>query len=493
MNVPVPQNSGMPEPITLDPSDWDAFAALAHEMLDEALAHTRGVGGRPAWKKMSEDVRVRLSSEELPKAGQGEREVFEQFVNDVQPFANGSTSPRHFGWVHGNGFPYAMMAEMLAAEMNAHLAGYDQAPAMVERKVVEWLREIMGFPESTSGLLLSGGSMANFTGLAVARNAQADFDIRKDGLVGAPKMIVYGTSETHSWAKKSVEVLGLGSRCYRQIDVDEEHRMDLDALTAAIQTDRAAERQPAVVIGTAGTVNIGATDDLDALANICAEEGLWFHVDGAFGALLAVTEKYRGIVKGMERADSVAFDLHKWMYFPFEIACLLVRDAGKHRATFSQSASYLATLERGVAAGGFPFADLGLELTRGFKALKAWMALKAYGLDRFGEIIERNVEQARILSRLVQESPELELLAPVPLNIVCFRFLKHGLSESELDAFNLEILLQIQEQGIAIPSSTVLGGRFAFRVCIVNHRTTERDLTELVAAVTRIGTNLLVG
>lgn len=469
--------------ISLDPENWAEFRQLAHRMVDQALDHVQSVDDRPAWQQMGGDVRARLSDSSIPWQGEGEAAVYEQFLADVQPYANGSTSPRHFGWVHGNGFPFAMMAELLASEMNAHLAGYDQAPAMVERQVVEWMRQIMGFPEGASGLLLSGGSMANFTALAVARNAQAPYDIREEGLRPLPRMMVYGATETHSWAKKSIEVLGLGRQSFRQIPVDEHYTMDIARLRGAIEEDIAIGRQPAVVIGTAGTVNTGATDDLNALADLCEERGLWFHVDGAFGALLAVSKNYRHVVAGMERADSLAFDLHKWMYLPFEIACLLVRDGAMHRAAFSQSASYLATLERGVAAGGFPFADLGLELTRGFKALKAWMSFKAYGLEKFGALIERNIQQAQFFADLIRKEPELELMADVPMNIVCFRYRDSRLTEDQLDVLNVEILLRLQEEGIAIPSSTTIDEHFAIRLCIVNHRTKEADLIAIVASI----------
>ncbi|HWD39507.1 MAG TPA: pyridoxal-dependent decarboxylase, partial [Fimbriimonas sp.] len=242
--------------------------------------------------------------------------------------------------------------------------------------------------------------------------------------------------------------------------------------------------RPAVILGTAGTVNTGATDDLNALADIAAEEDLWLHIDGAFGALAAISPNLSQTVRGMERADSLAFDLHKWMYLPFEIACLLVRDGDVHRAAFTQSASYIAPSERGVIAGGLPFADLGIELTRGFKALKAWMCLKSYGFDKMAALIDQNVEQARLLASLVEAHPELELMAPVPLNVVCFRY---KAPQDGVDRFNEEILYLIQERGIAVPSSTILNGAYCLRACFVNHRTKMEDVPDLVRAVVEIG------
>lgn len=465
----------------LDPRDWDAFAALAHRMLDETLDGLRGLSQRPAWQPVPGGIAGQIRDEPLPRSPQGEEAAYEDFRRLVEPYPNGNRGPRFYGWVQGNGFPYASMAEFLATSLNPHMAGFHQAPALVEAKVVEWLRELMGFPAGSSGLLLSGGSMAGTTALAVARNRDAGWDVRAEGLQGErPLLTVYGSTETHSWAGRAVELLGLGRRSLRCVPCRADFTMDVAALRRALAEDRAAGLRPVAVLGTAGTVNTGATDDLEALADLCAEERLWLHVDGAFGALAALSRKLRPRVRGLERADSLGFDLHKWMYLPFEIACLLVRDGEAHRAAFAQTASYISALDRGTIAGGLPFADLGVELTRGFKALKAWMALKAYGVDAFARLIEQNVEGAQYLAERVAAEPRLELKAPVPLNVVCFR---HRGS----DELNREILLQLQERGLAVPSSTVLDGAFCLRVCLVNHRTRRSDLDDLVRDVLELG------
>ncbi|MBD0321508.1 MAG: amino acid decarboxylase, partial [Gemmatimonadetes bacterium] len=359
------------------------------------------------------------------------------------------------------------------------------APARVEHEVLRWLAGLMGMP-GASGLLVSGGTMASTVGLAVARHARAGFDVREEGLQGGrPRMTFYGSTETHGWAKKAAELLGLGHRSFRRIETDGERRIRMDALRDAVRRDRDEGHHPFCVLGTAGTVNTGATDPLDALADFCAEEGLWFHVDGAFGALAYLSERLRPRLAGMERADSLGFDLHKWGYLPFECACVLVRDADAHRDAFSVTGAYLAVAERGVIAGGLPFAERGVELTRGFKALKVWMSLRAYGVDKLVRLIEQNVDQSAYLAERVRAHPELELLAPVPLNVVCFRF--RGAEEERLNAINEEILLRLQEDGIAVPSSTVLEGRFALRAANTNHRTRRADLDALVDAAARIG------
>ncbi|MEA2552050.1 MAG: aromatic-L-amino-acid/L-tryptophan decarboxylase [Fimbriimonadaceae bacterium] len=477
--------------LTLDPDDWESFRALAHRMVDDALDEIRTIRSKPAYVPPPAAIKARILEEPVPTEPQGEEAVYNQFLTDVFPYRNGNIGPRFFGWVMGNGFPMGFMSDMLAATMDPHMAGLNQSPRFVEEKVIDWFRELMGFPTTSSGLLLSGGSMANLTGLAVGRYVKAGFDVKDRGLWDRPMMTVYGTEETHSWAKKTVELFGMGDQSLRRVNSHSDFTMDVDSLREAIRKDKRAGHQPIAVLATAGTVNTGATDDMNAIADLCQEEGLWMHVDGAFGALAAISPKLKHLVRGMERADSVAFDLHKWMYLPFEIACLLVRDGEAHHATFSNSATYLQIFDRGVVAGGIPFADRGIELTRGFKALKAWMSIKAYGLPRFANLIEQNVGQAQYLASLVEAAPELELTAPVPLNILCFRFVASGLSLEEQNTVNQEILYRLQERGIAVPSSTVLDGRFCIRAALVNHRTKREDLHILVDGVIALGQEIL--
>jgi glutamate/tyrosine decarboxylase-like PLP-dependent enzyme len=484
----------MPPPFeeTLDPADWGQLRALGHRMVDDMMDYLEGVRERPVWRPVPAETRAALD-EPTPRGPTDPAEVYRQFREHVLPYPNGNIHPRFWGWVMGTGTPLAMLADMLASGMNPHLAGYDQSPALVERQVIHWMADLLGFQAESSGLLVSGGSVANLVGLAVARNAHAGFDLRAEGLQrpNTPRLLVYGSSETHSWSKKACELLGLGDSALRRIRVDDQYRVDVPALRAAIAEDRAAGHRPICVIGNAGTVNTGATDDLQALASICREERLWFHVDGAFGAFAALAPSLRATVAGMERADSIAVDLHKWGYLPFEVGLALVRDAEAHRATFTTSSRYLDATPRGIVAGGFPFADLGVQLSRGFRALKVWMSLKAQGADAWGRLVEQNVAQARHLSARVQAEPRLELVAPAPLNVVCFRYVAPGLDAAALNAVNEEILLRVQERGIAVPSSTVLGGHFALRVAITNHRSRLADFDLFVDAVLDIGSQLI--
>lgn len=476
----------------LDPADWDAFRALGHRMVDDMVEYLAGVRERPVWRPVPAEVRAALDTP-VPLEPADPAAVYQEFRRNILPYPTGNIHPRFWGWVMGTGTPLAMLADMLASGMNAHLAGYDQSATLVEHQVLRWLAELLGFPPETSGLLVSGGSMANLVGLTVARNTRAGFDLRAHGLQhpGAPRLVCYGSSETHSWAGRAAELLGLGRSGFRRVPVTAEYAVDLTALRAAVADDRAAGRRPFCVIGNAGTVNTGATDDLTALAAFCREEELWLHVDGAFGALAALAPALKPVVAGLERADSVAIDLHKWGYLPFEVGCVLVRDRQAHRESFATTASYLAPTTRGIVAGGLPFADLGIQLSRGFRALKVWMAFKTHGARALGRIIEQNVAQARYLETLIAADPRLELLAPVPLNVVCFRFAAPGLGEAELNPLNQEILLRIQERGLAVPSSTVLDGRLALRVAITNHRSRRDDFELLVDAVVETGRRVL--
>lgn len=475
----------------LDPQDWDKLRALAHRMVDDAVDYLRDVRERPVWRPLPESVAADLTKP-APTGPSSLDRVYAEFRESVLPYPMGNIHPRFWAWYMGSGTVTGALADFWAAVMNCNLGGGHHAPNRVEAQVVGWMKRIVSFPDEAGGLLTSGGSMANFVGLAVARDAGAETDVRARGMQAEPKpLAVYASGEVHSSNQKAVELLGLGSKGLREVPMHEDFTIDVTALGDRIRQDRNDGWRPVAVIGSAGTVNSGAVDDLDALADLCQEEDLWFHVDGAIGAVGVLSETVRPLLRGMERADSVALDLHKWLHIPFEAGCALVRNPEAHRRTFSLVPEYLEHGDRGIAGEDLWFSHYGLQLSRHFRALKVWMTIKEHGLERLGRMITRNVDQARYLGRLIDRQPDLHLLAPITLDIVCFRFDPGGLDEPALEALNHEILLRLQEEGTAAPSDTRLGGRYCLRVAVANHRTKNEDLDLLVPEVLRLGRGLV--
>ncbi len=456
----------------LDPKDWETFRRDAHRALDAAFDALRTVRDRPVWQSVPADIRARFD-EPMPLAPSSFSAVIDEFEQTIAPYPIGNQHPRFFGWVHGSATPSAAVADALASILDANLGGRDHAAIYVERQVLRWFAALFGLPEDAGGLCTLGTSAANLLAIVTARSRTS----------GNEKLVGYTSASAHLSLRKAFEATGLGAPALRMIPTDADHRIDLAALAQTIASDRARGERPFLLIGCAGTVGVGATDSLDALAEIAAREHLWFHVDGAFGALTALAPSLRERLRGIERADSIAFDFHKWLRVPYDAGCLIVRDPRHLTDAFSVNESYLAHAERGPGAGSPWFGDLGLDLSRGFRALKVWFALKEHGADTLGASIEHNVASAARLRELVDADPLLERLAPVPLNIVCFRYRAPGLHGEDLDAFTLELAMRIGESGRAVVSTVPLPGGIALRACITNHRTTEEDLDELLAAV----------
>ncbi|MEJ0071551.1 MAG: pyridoxal-dependent decarboxylase [Pseudomonadota bacterium] len=474
-------------PTSLDPADWAAFRAQAHRMLDDMVDFVAQVRERPVWQPVPDAVKQRLA-EPVPALPTPLAEVYRQFQELILPYATGNIHPGFLGWVHGSGTPTGMLAEMLAAGMNANVGGRDHGAVYVERQVIEWCRSLFDFPEGASGVLVTGTSMANLIGLLVARTDRLGTATRADGIGDAgQRLVAYCSSAAHGCIAKAMEIGGLGTQALRLIAVDDHHRMDVAALARTIAADRRNGLTPFLVVGTAGTVDIAAIDDLGALADLCAAEDVWFHVDGAFGAMAQLSPALAPRLAGIERADSLAFDFHKWLHVPYDAACILVRDGALHAQTFASSAPYLARVPRGLAAGAPWFCDYGPDLSRGFRALKVWFTLKEYGTARLGAAVLQNCRLASRLAERVAATPELELLAPVQLNIVCFRYRHPRLSEAQLNSLNADLVADLQQSGIAAPSTTLLDRRLAIRVNITNHRTDEATLEALLGAVVARG------
>jgi aromatic-L-amino-acid decarboxylase len=477
---------------TLDPQDWAALRALGHRALDDAMDYMESLRERPAWEHAPARVKAHFDGPP-PAEPQPIEDIYREYVEYVQPYQLGNSHPRFWGWVLGSGTPMGVLAEMLAAATDSVSGIYSYVSNnYVELQVLDWCKEMLGYPLSAGGLLTSGCSASNLIALAVARNAGAGFDVRGEGLAGR-RLTIYCSAEAHSSLTKAVELLGMGTRSLRRVPTDDLLRIDLASLAKMVTRDREGGLLPICVVGVAGTTNTGSIDDLPALADFCTREGLWFHVDGAFGAWAAIAPASRHLVAGMERADSLAFDLHKWMNLAYPVGCVLVRDAVAQRRTFSLTPSYLAhgEGERGLTGVDVPWlSDYGFELSRGFHALKVWMALKEHGADKFGRLIQQNIDQARYLASLVEATPELELALPVALNIVCLRYVRPGLDDAALDDLNKRIELELQERGIAVPSVSTIGGRKYLHVAVANHRSRREDFDLLVREVVRLGGEL---
>ena len=469
-------------PITLDPSNWKGFRGQAHEMLDDMVDYLENVRERPVWQSIPTAVRTWFRGG-VPVLPMDLGRVHEEFMQNVLPFAAGNVHPGFMGWVHGGGTPVGMLAEMLAAGLNANLGGRDHAPVEVERQVVSWVREIFGFPEEATGLFVTGTSMANLIAVVVARDSELGFQVRRDGVAAnSRRLAAYGSSAVHGCIAKAMDISGVGSDSLRKIATDSRHRIDVEALQQAIHNDRRDGFTPFLVVGSAGTVDTGAIDDLAALADLCQREKLWFHVDGAYGALAMLAPDIALRLRGIERADSLAFDFHKWGHVPYDAGFILVRDGQLHQQSFESSPAYLKREVRGLA-GGAPWpCDFGPDLSRGFHALKTWFTLKVHGIQTLGAVISQTCEMARYLESLIAESAELELLAPVELNIVCFRY-----RTEDSDRINAQIVLDLQECGSVAPSTTSLNGRLAIRAAIVNHRTSRSEIRTLLTETLALG------
>lgn len=487
-------SKAMPIEKTLDPEDWESMRALGHRMLDDMLDYLKTVRQHP-WRHAPNKIKAHFN-ESLPLDPHRPEEIYEEFLEYVLPYPMGNIHPRFWGWVGGTGTVYGAFAEFMAATMNiggcGNLAYY--SANYVEKQVIDWFKEMLGFPPSASGILTSGCSAANLIGLAVARNTKSGYDLRKEGInTKSSKMVLYASDEIHSSIQKAVELLGLGSNALRLVPINEYFQIDIKALEKIILEDRKNGYLPFCVVGAVGTTNTGAIDDIEALADICQRENIWLHIDGAFGAWAALAPGERHLVTGIERADSLAFDLHKWMYMQYEIGCILVRCEEDHRKAFSLTTAYIDHGEgdHGMTGRDLPWlCDYGFQLSRGFRALKAWMSLKEHGTRKYGQLIQQNINQARYLAELVENAPELELAAPVTLNAVCFRYTKKGLDDASLDELNKRIEIELQEQGIAMPSTTTVRGKCVLHVVNTNHRSRREDFDVLVREAIRIGKDL---
>jgi aromatic-L-amino-acid/L-tryptophan decarboxylase len=466
----------------------DQREQLGRAALDWVLDWFAKTGSRRLYPDVTAESLDRAVAEPLPQAPQDPRAVLAQFAGEVAGGSRDNGHPRMFGYVQSSGSYVGTLADFLASALNQNVTSWRSAPAatVVERRVIEWMKEIVGLPASGDGLLVSGGSMANLVGLAAA-TASAHPEVARRGVRALPgDPVIYASEAVHMSIPKAAAIVGLGRDAVRRIAVDADRRLLPEALDGAIEEDRRAGRVPICVVANAGEVNTGAVDPIAAIADVCGRHRVWLHADAAYGGFAALAPSVREAFAGLGRVDSMSLDPHKWLFMPVDGGCVLVRDAGALRRAFSYAADYVDV----VAAADmseYAFWDYGPELTRRFRALKIWMAMKTFGLDAIGRAVDRNVALARRLGELIDAAPDFERLAPVPLSIVCFRF--RGGPDPEnaaaLNEFNRELMLRVQRAGHSYLSNAMIDGRFALRACIVNHRTDEADLLELLDEIRR--------
>ena len=468
----------------LDPTP-DEIGDWGNSVIQLMAEYLGGLRDHKVYRHISSrDIRDSLDPA-LPTKGIDFDALLKVFRENIIPFSRQNAHPRMFGYVQSPGTPLAAFADLLASTLNANLTVWRSAPAPVEleRLTIDWIRQILGFNAQAGGLFVSGGSMANLAAIAAARQAKDD---------SSGRLRIYASSETHFSIAKAAALLGIGRENVRFVAVDECFKIRVDDLVAKITADLEAGYLPFCVVANAGTVNTGAVDPLAEIREIADRFQLWMHVDGSYGAFAVLAKSARKLFAGLERADSIALDPHKWLYLPVDVGCVIYRAPEIARAAFAHEAEYTRIIGE-KADEAFAFWDYGPELSRRFRALKVWMLLKGVGLDSLGEAIESNLACARYLESMVRASDDFEMVAPVELSIFCFRHVPVQLrnkSPQAIDAFNERLLIALQRDGSSYLSNATLAGRFALRGCVLNYRTTLRDMEILLDDLRRVAGSL---
>jgi glutamate/tyrosine decarboxylase-like PLP-dependent enzyme len=479
-------------------------------VVDLIADHLSTLPDEPVFAPFPADRVQSLLSTPPPQNPASPDDILRLFQETVEPFPFGNGHPRFWGWVNSPPAVMGIFADALAAAMNPSCAGGNHAAIYIEHQVTAWFREILGFLATSMGLLVSGGSMATMTALAVARHVKSGVDVRVEGLRNAAPAGFYMSTEAHSCARKAIELLGFGSASVRMIRTDADYRMDVEALEAAIEHDREHRVRPIAVVATGGSTNTGAIDDLAAIADVCRRHDVWMHVDAAYGGPAILSTDYADALHAIAQADSVALDPHKWLFVPVEAGLVVVRDADAMRSTFSLVPPYIRQSGSAGEVYGLPwFSEYGFQQTRGFRALKVWMTMLQFGVNGYKAAIDENIALARYLADCVRQSPDLVLMAPPSLSVVCFRYVgssdgdradnaghaadmqvTRDRSEDNITTLNRALLERLQLGGEAFLTSTELRGRFVLRACIVNFRSRREDVDRMLAAVRTIGNEL---
>jgi glutamate/tyrosine decarboxylase-like PLP-dependent enzyme len=468
----------------------EQFRLLGHELVDRIAGLLESLPARPVTRGESPlEIRKALDADRrLPSQGTDPAQLLRRAADLLFDHSLFNGHPRFWGYITSSAAPIGALGELLAAAVNPNVGAWPLSPmaSEIEAQTIRWIAEMLGYPEECGGLFVSGGNMANIVGFLAARQAKAGRDVRAAGL-GDARLRIYCSRETHTWIQKAADIAGMGTDAIRWIATNDRMQMDVSALRQQIEADRAAGERPILVVGNAGTVSTGAVDPLSELAALCREFDLWFHVDGAYGAMAAIVPEASEKFAGLSEADSIAMDPHKWLYAPLEAGCALVRDREKLRDAFSYHPPYYHFETEAIN-----YYDLGPQNSRGFRALKVWLALQQAGRDGYVQTISEDIRLAGELFRRIAQIPELEALTQ-SLSITTFRFIPLDLGrggeeiDGYIDQLNSELLTRLQNSGEAYLSNAVVRGRFALRTCIVNFRTTQADIEALPPLVVRIG------
>ncbi|MEN1783949.1 MAG: pyridoxal-dependent decarboxylase [Bacteroidota bacterium] len=470
------------------------FKALLAETSRLVLQRFEDIENAPGYHPVPQRQLEAWFNEPLPETAMDVSELLQEVETKILSTATGNLGPHMYAYVMSGGNQVAILAEQLAATINQNQTKWHLAPALneVEKRVVAWTANLLGFPDDAGGVMVSGGSAANLTGLTVGRNLFFEKDeIRKKGLFGQPPFVVYASEEVHGCVDKSVDLLGIGTNQLRKIPTNAQFQIRLDLLEQQLKKDLALGLRPFCVIGNAGTVNTGAIDDLDALADLAERYGLWYHIDGAYGALAGILDPLVPAYRGMERADSLALDFHKWFYVPFEAGCTLVRSWDHLKRTYFKKAAYLDTAP---AQDGhrLEFNEHYFQLSRNAKAFKVWMTLKAYGLKAIKAMIQKDIDLAHYLDALVEASDDFELVARSPLAVSCFRYVGDMENKTDILDFNRRLMPALEQDGRVFIMGTTLKGEYAIRACFINHRKTKATTATLLEVIREVALQLVL-
>ncbi len=477
-------------PKSLDFSQ-DKFAELLEKSSQIILDKYSNLEDQKAFHYFPQKEIESWFDEPLPEVGMDTNELLEIVKEKVVDKATNNVGPYMYAYVMAGGTQISVIADKLASAVNQNLGKWHLGPSMneLERLVIKWGGEMMGYEKNASGILVSGGSAANLAGLTVARNVFFEQNgVRQKGLFGFKPMTVYASSEVHGCVDKSIDQLGIGIDHLRKIQVNADFTINLEALEKAIQDDIENGFTPFCVIGNAGTVNTGAIDDLDSLAAIAHKYKLWFHVDGAYGGLAASLESIAAEYKGIEKADSLAVDFHKWLYQTFEAGCLLVKDRNLLKRTYFKVASYLDTSLEEIDR--IDLNEHSFQLSRNAKSLKIWMSIKAYGINAIKEMIQKDIDLTHYLARQIEASTDFELKSTSSLAIACFRYTGGRNSEGEIDKLNRELIPALEKDGRVFITGTKLNDQFVIRACLINHRMHEGTVDYLLNVIRDVASGL---